>query len=62
MVRVWLAWLLYWCGHFVSLPMSRWGWPVYRAYNRLMVWSVGVQGNDERGPWREAESDRRERE
>ena len=25
-------------------------WP-YRFYNRLMIWSDQLQGDDERGPW-----------
>jgi len=35
---------------------GRWfGWP-YRIYNRLMLKSVDLQGDDLRGPWSEPEA------
>lgn len=49
-----VAWVLYYVGRSVSVPMLRlhWGW-LYPAYNRLMGWSVQVQGGSD-GPWRDA--------
>ena len=47
------SWALYWVGHLVSIPMTRWG-HLYYVYNPLMLWSCCVQGDTERGPWRRA--------
>jgi hypothetical protein len=57
MIRVICAWLLYGAGHVISRPMVRFdrmAW-IYPGYNRLMVASAAIQGDDPRGPWRAAE-------
>ena len=48
------SWSLYWLGHLVSVPMRRWG-HLYPVYNKLMVWSVSVQGDMEQGPWNDVQ-------
>ena len=53
MIRIIGAWLLYGMGHVISRPMVRFdrmAW-IYPVYNRLMLASVAVQGDDPRGPW-----------
>lgn len=56
MGRVALAWICYGLGDLAwrwgadAWPGNYWEWP-YRVYNRLMVWSDALQGDDQRGPW-----------
>ncbi len=50
-----LAWALFYVGHAIWWCFDRkWRggmhWPIYRAYNALMIWSGDVQG-DGPGPW-----------
>lgn len=56
MARVWLSWVYFWAGHFVSRTIEpvfgHWfEWP-YRLYNALMVKSSSLQSVDGHGPWR----------
>ena len=53
MIRMLAAWALYWLGCPLG-ELAHFGWPTYRAFNRLMIWSATVQG-DERGPWNNGE-------
>ena len=48
-IRYAVAWLLYWLGDAVERIFVRRGL-FYPAYNRLMTWSLDVQG-DGPGPW-----------
>ncbi len=53
--RALLAWLLYLLGDLVSRPLQldwseRWAGFWMAPYDRLMLWSVSVQGEG-RGPW-----------
>jgi len=45
--------VLYYLGHWISFPMSRFDWDwLYPVYNQLMTWSIDTQdwaGNDK--PW-----------
>ena len=60
MIRVGLSWILYWMGDLVFETIVKrtlghyFEWP-YRVYSQLMKWSLDVQGDDPRGPWREPE-------
>lgn len=57
LLRVGLSWVLYtlgdlWCRGCVNRGLGNWfEWP-YDLYNRLMVSSANLQGDDVRGPWR----------
>lgn len=57
MVRVALSWACYWAGDGVCrlcdgrFDSERWVDCWYPIYNRLMIWSTDIQGNDRRGPW-----------
>lgn len=55
MLRVALSWVLYWMGRAVSrldntIQSER--FCLYRPYNKLMLASADVQGDDTRGPWK----------
>lgn len=57
-LREMLAWALYGAAHSVWWTFDRtWcggmAWPVYRAYNSLMGWSVDIQAGGN-GPWEAA--------
>lgn len=47
------SWSLFWLGHWVSRPMSRWEWAghLYTSYSWLMTKSVQVQDWGGKGPW-----------
>lgn len=39
-------------GHFTSRCLMNWlRLPLYAVYNKLMMWSVAVQGETDNGPW-----------
>lgn len=51
-MKILLSYILYYAGDLISRPMNRfdWGW-LYPLYNRLMLWSVSLQGKANKGPW-----------
>jgi hypothetical protein len=56
MMKISLSWICYWIGDLIShtiMPFfGRWfEWP-HKIYSRLMHWSVDLQSDDRRGPWR----------
>lgn len=58
----WASWSLYWMGDVASRILDLnanddayaelWCGFWYPIYNRLMLWSVDVQGETENGPWK----------
>ena len=54
-MRILLSWICFYIGDFVwgvvEPILGRWfQWP-YRLYNKFMIWSEVLQGDDKRGPW-----------
>jgi hypothetical protein len=51
-----IAWFLYGLGHLVSrldrFDSERLAAAWYPVYNRCMLWSVGIQGPGDFGPWK----------